>query len=124
MSHLEDRIGIEPLDLLLAQREGLVVEAANLYARYGPFGTAEHRRKVALAAAELQVRAELASRDEKATEGKVDAMSRQHPTYLAFLDSMEEGRAEWLVVENTIQGIGDRIMRGQALARAYSSEPR
>lgn len=121
---LEERIGIDPLDHLLAERGQLVAQAAALYAVWGPFGTGEHRRKVALAAAELQVRADLSASGEKATEGKVDAMARSHPTYLKFLDGMEAGRAEWLVTETTLQGINDRIQRGNALTRAYASEPR
>jgi hypothetical protein len=121
MLDLETRIGIAPLDHLLAEREQLVREAASLYALYGPFGTAEHRRKVALALAELQVRAEAT---EKMTEGKVDAMARTHPTYLAFLDGMEAGRAEWLVTETRIQGITDQIARGNALTRYAATEPK
>lgn len=121
---IEDRIGIDPLDQLLAEREQLVGQAASLYAVYGPFGTAEHRRKVALAAAELQVRATLTDSGEKATEGKVDAMSRTHPTYLAYLDGLEAGRAEWLVTETKLQAITDRIQRGNVLSRYVASEPR
>ncbi len=121
MLDLETRIGIAPLDHLLAEREQLVREAASLYALYGPFGTAEHRRKVALALAELQVRSEAT---EKMTEGKVDAMARTHPTYLTFLDGMEAGRAEWLVTETRIQSITDRISRGNALTRYAATEPK
>ena len=121
MSDIEHRIGIAPIDLLLAQREQLVAEAAPLYAVYGPFGTIEHRRKVALAVAELQVRAEAT---EKMTEGKVDATARTHPTYLAFLEQMESGRAEWLVTETRIQGITDQIARGNAITRYAATEPK
>jgi len=121
MSDIETRVGIAPLDLLLAEREQLVAEAASLYALYGPFGTSEHRRKVALALAELQVRS---TATEKMTEGKVDALARTHPTYFAFLDAMEEGRAKWLVTETAIQSITDRINRGNHLTRYAASEPR
>ncbi len=124
MLDLETRIGIAPLDHLLAEREQLVREAASLYALYGPFGTAEHRRKVSLAMAELQVRRDLTDSGEKATEGKVEAMSRTHPTYLTFLDTLEAGRAEWLMTENAIQSITDRITRGNTLSRYVASEPR
>lgn len=124
MLDLESRIGITPLDALLAEREQLVAAAASLYALYGPFGTAEHRRKVALALAELQVRAAIAVTGEKATEGKVDAMARTHPTYLGFLDGMEAGRAEWLVTETKIQSITDQIARGNALTRYAATEPK
>lgn len=124
MLDLESRVGIAPLDHLLAEREQLVADAASLYAVYGPFGTAEHRRKVALALAELEVRAAIAVTGEKATEGKVDAMARTHPIYLGFLDGMAAGRAEWLVTETRIQSITDRISRGNALTRYAATEPK
>ena len=122
MHDLEQRIGLDPIDVLLARRERLVKLAASLYAVWGPFGTGEARRKSALALAHLQVRDELG--DQKATEAKVDAMARTHPTYLAFLDAMEDGRARWLMAENDIQAVADTIHRGQALTRAYANEPR
>jgi len=121
MTEIEKRIGIMPIDELLEYRELLVAEAASLYAVFGPFGTVEHRRKVALALAELQVRAEAT---EKMTEGKVDALARSHPTYLKFLDEMEAGRASWLLTETKIQNVADRITREHALVRYAASEPR
>jgi hypothetical protein len=122
VTDFESRIGVDPIDRLLAEREQLVRFAADLYAKWGPFGSGEARRKSALALAHLQVRNDLGA--EKATEAKVDAMARTHPTYLSFLDAMEDGRARWLMAENDIQSITDRIHRGQSLVRAYASEPR
>jgi hypothetical protein len=124
MSDIEDRIGIVGLDELLARRQELTKEAASLYAVYGPFGTAEHRRKIVLAMAELRVRADLALTAEKATEGKVDAMARTHAMYLEFIDAMEAGRAEWLVAETKLQSIADHIQRGNALMRFATQEVR
>lgn len=124
MYDIESRVGIEPLDQLLARRAELVAEAASLYAVYGPFGTIEHRRKVALAMSELQVRADFESRGLKVTEGKVDATARTHSTYLKFLEEMEAGRAQWLVTETDIQGITDRINRGNQLTRYAATEPK
>jgi len=121
---IEDRIGIDPIDALIAERDSLVRRGAPLYAVYGPHGTAEHRRKVALATAELQVRADIAASGEKATEGKVDAMARVHPTYTTYLDLMELGRAEWLITETKIQAITDKIQRGNHLTRYAATEPK
>jgi hypothetical protein len=121
MSDFEDRIGIEPIDVLLAKREHLVKLAAGLYAVWGPFGTGEARRKSALALAAMQVRE---SAESKMTEKAIEDASRNHPTYLSFLDAMEDGRARWLMAENDIQAVGDTIFRGQSLVRAYASEPR
>jgi hypothetical protein len=124
MLDIESRVGIPSLDELLAARHELTQQSASLYAMYGPFGTAEHRRKVVLATAELQVRNDLAATGEKVTEGKVDALSRTHPMYLDFLDAMESARAEWLVIETRLQGITDQIQRGNVLARYAANEPR
>jgi hypothetical protein len=124
MSDIENRVGIVELDELLARRQELTQQAASLYAVYGPFGTAEHRRKVVLATAELQVRSDIAQSGEKATEGKVDAMARTHTMYLDFLDAMEAGRAEWLVAETKLQAIADHIQRGNALMRYATQEVR
>lgn len=124
MTDIENRVGIVELDELLARRQELTKEAASLYAVYGPFGSCEHRRKVVLATAELQVRSDLAQSGEKTTEGKVDAMARTHAMYLDFLDAMEAGRAEWLVAETKLQAITDHIQRGNALMRYATQEVR
>jgi hypothetical protein len=124
MLDIETRVGIPSLDELLAERYELTKHAASVYAMYGPFGTAELRRKVVLATSELQVRADFAASGEKATEGKVDALARTHQMYLDFLDAMEAGRAEWLVIETKLQDITDQIQRGNVLAKYAASEPR
>jgi hypothetical protein len=124
MLDIESRVGIESLDALLHARAELVQKAASYYALYGPFGTAEHRRKVALALAELQARSDFAAVGEKVTEGKVEAVARTHPTYLKYLDEMEAGRAQWLLIETELQSITDKIHRGNHLTRYAATEPR
>lgn len=124
MNALEQRVGIEPLDELLAHRAQYVQMASRMHALYGPFGTIEHRRKVALAAAYLQVREDFAASGTKGTEAQIDAHARTHPTYLKFLDEMEKGRAEYLVIENELQSITDRINRGNVLTRYAATEPK
>lgn len=116
---LEARAGADDLAALHAKRDTLVKAAANLYARFGAFGTAEARRKSALALAAMQVR-EAAT--ERMTEKAIEDASRNHPTYLAYLDEMEEGRATWLILENQIQSITDAIQRGPALLRYAAAE--
>ena len=116
---LEARAGLDDLSALHAKRDALVKTASNLYARFGPFGTAEARRKSALALAAMQVRADAT---ERLTEKAIEDASRTHKTYLACLDEMEDGRATWLVLENKIQNITDVIQRGPALARFAAAE--
>lgn len=122
MRDIEERIGIVPLDQLLQERGELVESSADLFARYGPYGTAEARLKTALAVAELQVRADFEG--SKVTEKFVEARARTHPLYLAAVDATETGRAKWAVAQDRIQGCTDAINRGQVLARAYANEPR
>jgi hypothetical protein len=120
MSHdLETRAGLDPLARLHAKRDELVQRSASLYARFGAYGTAEARRKSALALAAMQVRQAV---EGKITEKAIDDAAHVHPTYLAYLDEMEEGRATWLVLENQTQNVTDEIARGPALARFAAAE--
>lgn len=116
---LETRAGLDPLARLHAERDELVRRAASLYARYGAWGTAEARRKSALALAAMQIRAAAKS---KMTERAIEDEARNHPTYLTCLDEMEDGRATWLVIENQIQSVTDQIQRGPAILRFAAAE--
>lgn len=114
---IEGRAGVESIDTLLAERYELVKRAAPLAAVYGPFGTWEARRKAVLAAANLDVRTA-----DKMTEAHIDARSRCHPTYLAFLETSEREKAEWIELDNAIQSITERINRDHSLLRFATAE--
>lgn len=121
MSDAEARMGVQPIDELLAEREALVRKAAPLAARYGSFGTWDARRKEMLALCALKVREEYDGTD-RLTDGKVDTLAHAHPDYTAFLIQSETEKARYLMIEDRIQGITERINRGQAVARYLTAE--
>jgi len=70
-------------------------DPAVLAAWYGPFGWADHLRKVTLANCSEMIRAQYALADLKLSEARLDALSRVHPAYLKFLAVHLEGRILW-----------------------------
>lgn len=119
-------MGITPIDVLLAERALLVKRAARLAAVYGPFGIWDARRKEVLALCALKIRdAELdkpADTRRRLTDKLLDVEAHAHAEYTAFLSRSVEEKASWVVLEDQIQGITERINRGQAVARFLTNE--
>lgn len=67
-------------------------DPADLEAWYGPFGFAEHWRKVVLANCREAERGVATANGEKITEARLDDKARLHPNYLAFLTTHLIGR--------------------------------
>ena len=65
---------------------------ADLESWYGPFGYADHWRKVVLANAREIVRATNALGGEKLSEARIDDRARTSDSYLTFLTTHLEGR--------------------------------
>ena len=63
-----------------------------LEAMYGPFGFADHWRKVCLANCREIVRAGAALGNHKLTESRIDDLARTHSIYLQFLTDHLNGR--------------------------------
>lgn len=103
------RAGVESLEALHDRRRQLVSESARLTALYGPFGMWDAKRKQVLALCDLKVRDEALGREEKLTEAKVDTLAHAHPEYQAFLSRSVEEKAAWLVLENDLSDLNDRI---------------
>lgn len=119
---IETRMGVQPLDELLAERDVLVKKCAALRAKHAPFGTYDALRKIQLSQIATVIRATAAAKNEKKTETCVSDEAHAHDTYVAFVLEATKEKMEWVILENTIQGINDTIMRGQAVARFVSSE--
>lgn len=119
---LESRAGVEPLDELLAQRQALVEQVAPLRALYGPFGVWDAQRKVELAKSQAIVRAEALAKGVKVTEAFIDEAAHAGDRYADFIIQSTEARANWIVLEEQIQAITDRIQRGNVLGRFASQE--
>ena len=122
MGDIESRMGIEPIDTLLAQRDALVKEVAPLRARHGPFGTYNDLRKIELAQVGTLIRANALNAGTKATEAFLDEQAHASTEYADFVIRATEEKARWAEVENQIQAVNDRILRANAVARFLAQE--
>lgn len=119
---IETRMGLVPIDELLAERDALVERVKELRAKHGPYGTFESLRKIELASIAQSIRAKAVGAEKKLTEAAIDDAAHADSRYIAFIAQATSERAEWAVLENRIQGIDDTINRGQAIARYLSAE--
>lgn len=119
---LEARIGIEPLESLLAERHELVQQAANLRARHAAFGTWGDLRKTELATIAQSLRARALKDNVKMTEAAVTDAAHADPRYIEFVIQATKERAQLTVAEDRIQAINERIMRDNALAKFVTAE--
>lgn len=117
---VEDALGLDHLDELLAERARLVGLNAQLGALYGPFGTFEAHRKQYLAVLSLEKREDASIRTDKAVEEASHADQR----YLQFLTKATRERAQFLVNADAITAIDARIHSRQGMLRFAASEAR
>lgn len=122
MSDHEHRMGVVPLETLLAERDTLVKQVAPLRAKYGAWGTFEALRKIRLAQLAQLKRAELLRDGERLTEAAIEDAAHADERYVDFVTQATSERATWAVLENRVQGITDTIMRGQSVARFVTAE--
>lgn len=121
---IEARIGLMPLEELLAERDALVREVAPLRARHGAFGTYGDLRKIELAKVAAVLRATAAAETRKVTEAALEEASHAAPSYIDFVTAATNEKARYFELENRIQGIEDTIQRANAVARYLASEAR
>ena len=119
---IEARVGIAPLDALQADRRALVTQVAALNGLYGPFGGFDARRKVLLAICASEARE--AAREVKTTEAAITDAAHAHDAYRDWITRTELERAEYIVLEDAITAITERIHRDNALIRYVTSEPK
>lgn len=119
---IESRMGLIPLEELLAERDELVAQVAPLRARHGSFGTYDALRTIELAKAAAAVRGRAVAESQKVTEAFIEEAARSSESYAAWVTQATLEKAEWAVLENRIDGINDTINRGQAVARYLSAE--
>jgi hypothetical protein len=125
MGDIEDKLGIDRLDLLMAERAQLVEQVATLRARHGTFGLFDHERKVELARLAGLLRAQ-AVRDKvpKPTAAEIDDGAHCHPDYMSLVTQATIDRANLYRLESRITDINDLIQRGNVLARFAAQEAR
>lgn len=119
---VESRLGIDPLEWLLAERDDLVKQVAPLRARHGSFGTFDALRKVELATIAASLRAQAVLDGRKVTEASLDESAHADSRYIAFIATATLEKAEWAVLENRIQGVNDTINRGNVVGRFLAQE--
>lgn len=124
MAELERRLGITPIEELLAERDRLVEEVAELYAEHGPFGTWEHRRKIELARIAQLVRAQRLRDGVKSTAAEIDDAAREHPDYHDLVVAATTARARLYKLESRIENVDQTIQRANAMARYAAAEAR
>lgn len=119
---IQDRMGIDPLEELLSERDALVKQVAPLRARHGSFGTFDALRKVELATIAASLRAQAVLDGRKVTEAGLDEAAHADPRYIQFVTTATLEKAEWAILENRIQGVNDTINRGNVVGRFLAQE--
>lgn len=121
---VEARAGVEPLDVLLAERDALVRKLSRLRGLYGPVGLFGHHRKIELARIAAMLRAQYTADGTKVSEARIDEEAHSHPDYAAFIAHGTVEAAQWVEAEEMLESVTMRVSRGQALLRYLSSEPK
>lgn len=122
LAEIESRMGIPPLEGLLAERDELVTKAAGLRAKHGPFGSFDALRKIEWCKIATLLRAEALTTGTKMTESALEQAAHADPRYIDFVVQATQEKADWAVAENRINSIADTILRANAIARYLSSE--
>jgi len=121
----EERIGVRPIEELLAERDVCVEQVATLRARYGGWGTFDHLRKIELARLTGLIRAQsLRDKLPKSTVAETDDAAHSHPDYRDFITTATLERAQWSKLEAKIENIDATIQRANAMIRFMTSEAR
>lgn len=120
----ELRAGVEPIDLLLDERQHLVEKVAHLFALYGPGGVADSIRKNEEKRLSGLLRAMAVAQSQKITESALEEGARSHPEYIALTAAHTTGRAEYFKLNAQLDAVDMKINRGQALLRMFAAEAR
>jgi len=122
---LELQIGVDPIDVLQADRRAVVEDLAPLRAKYGPGGTWDARRKAHRSAIATEIASKLQEERGKApSEAEVERLAAGDPRVQARLDEAEAEMARYAVLEDECQRYTELLNRGQALIRYVTSEPK
>ena len=113
---LDDRLGIQPLDALHAERDRLTREIAPLKSLYGAFGGWESTRKMRLATVSLRIRAGWdADARGRLTEDRLDDESHADPAFVLFIDTSNLERADFIIKQAALDSVDDRIRERHTL---------
>ena len=124
MAEIEDRIGVAPVEELLAERQELVEQVAPLRALYGAGGTWDAQRKMELANLTMLIRAQSEAASIKRTEAYLEDAAHADPRYKNLVAQATTDRANMSILEDKVNAIEARIRRGDAVIRYVSAEAR
>jgi len=124
MAEIEDRIGVAPVEELLAERQDIVEQVAPLRALYGAGGTWDAQRKMELANLKMLIRAQAEAADTKRTEAYLEDAAHADPRYKNLVAQATTDRANLSILEDKVNAIEARIRRGDAVIRYVSAEAR
>lgn len=122
LTSLESRAETDSLEDLQLRRRQLLPEYAALRALHGPNGKWDARRKAMLEAMKIKARMALKDAGEKVTEAMVDAYAHADEQYVAFLDAGEAGAIRYVVVDNEVTELQERIEGRRAAIYAFARE--
>jgi chorismate mutase len=122
MGDAEARLGIQPIEELLAERAHLVKQVADLRARFGPGGTWDALRKVEVSRIKAVIIAEAAREKIKVRVEDMDVLAHADARYVSFVTMATQERGRWAILEDQIAGITETINRGQVVARFATAE--
>lgn len=121
----EETVGVDPIDVLQADRRAVIEELAPLRAKYGPGGTWDARRKAFRSAVANEIAMRLVAERSKApSETELERLAAGDERVLRWLDDVEQEMARYHLLEDHAQSMTELINRGQAILRYASNEPR
>lgn len=122
MGEIEQRMGLPPVEGLLAERDELVAQVAPLRARHGPGGVWDDLRRVHRATIAMKHRAQAIAAGTKVTEAYLEDAAQADLDYLAFIEIGVLEKITHTELENRIQGIEATIQRANVIGRYLAAE--
>lgn len=124
---LEQRAEVDSLEVLQAKRRALLIDYAPLAARFKGGATAgtdaSRKRHRALVAKRILV--QLEQKQEKApSEAALERMANADTEHIQFCDALEADYTRFIVLENDIQEVNEKIRSREVELYCYNGELR
>jgi hypothetical protein len=125
---LEGRARVESLDALHARRRAKVEEYAPLAARFkggsgmGSSSDAARKRHRALIMQKLLIEMGSPKGKDAPSETALERMANAHVDHIAFCDNLEMEYVKFIVLENEINELNERVRSREVELRCYNAE--
>jgi hypothetical protein len=125
---LEGRAHVESLDVLHARRRAKVLEYAPLAARFkggsgqGSSSDAARKRHRALVMQKILIEMGSPKGKDAPSETALERMANAHTEHIAFCDNLEKEYVKFIVIENEINELNERIRSREVELRCYNAE--